>query len=114
MKHLRNLISWHTFRHTHATLLSDLGEPLKLAQAQLGHADLDTTLQIYTHLIPDSQRSAVGRLERVLFPNVPNFEKDNQPGPEEDVRIQQERWHAWRDSNTRPLVPEFRERRKKE
>ena len=23
-------------------------------------------------------------------------------------------WHAWRDSNTRPLVPEFWERPKKE
>lgn len=32
--------SWHEFRRTHATLLSDMGEPLKTAQAQLGHASL--------------------------------------------------------------------------
>jgi integrase len=32
------LVSWHSFRHTHATLLSDLGESLKTVQAQLGQA----------------------------------------------------------------------------
>jgi integrase len=52
-------ISWHSFRHTHATLLSDLGESLKTAQAQLGHARLSTTAEIYTHVVPASQRAAV-------------------------------------------------------
>jgi integrase len=66
-------VGWHAFRHTHATLLSDGGEPIKLAQAQLGHSDLGTTLQVYTHVVPESQRQAVAKLERTLFPNVPNF-----------------------------------------
>src|SRR5260370_21844409 len=35
-------ISWHSFRHTHATLLHDNGESLKTAQALLGHSDLET------------------------------------------------------------------------
>lgn len=67
-------VGWHVFRHTHATLLSDLGEPLRLAQAQLGHSDLGTTLQVYTHAVPESQRRAVDKLERVLFPNVPRLD----------------------------------------
>ncbi len=66
-------IGWHAFRHTHATLLSDGGEPLKLAQAQLGHSDLATTLQVYTHVVPESQRRAVAKLDRLLDPNGPNF-----------------------------------------
>ncbi len=66
-------IGWHAFRHTHATLLSDGGEPLKLAQAQLGHSDLATTLQVYTHVVPESQRRAVAKLDRILDPNGPNF-----------------------------------------
>jgi integrase len=61
------LISWHSFRHTHATLLSDLGESLKTAQAQLGHARLSTTAEIYTHAVPASQRAAVEKLERAIW-----------------------------------------------
>jgi len=70
------LISWHSFRHTHATLLSDLGESLKTAQAQLGHARLSTTAEIYTHVVPASQRAAVEKLERAIRPNLdPNGPK---------------------------------------
>jgi integrase len=57
--------SWHDFRRTHATLLSDMGEPLKTAQAQLGHASLSTTAEIYAQAVPASQRAAVERLERL-------------------------------------------------
>ncbi len=63
-------ISWHSFRHTHATLLSDLGESLKTAQAQLGHARLSTTAEIYTHVVPTSQRAAVEKLERAIWPQL--------------------------------------------
>lgn len=67
-------ISWHMFRHLHGTLLSQLGVPVAVAQAQLGHADPRITLQIYTHVFPDAQRDAVDRLERfLLFPNVPKL-----------------------------------------
>jgi len=69
-------ISWHSFRHTHATLLSDLGESLKTAQAQLGHARLSTTAEIYTHVVPASQRAAVEKLERAIWPQLdPNGPK---------------------------------------
>jgi len=57
------------FRHTHATLLGDLGESIKTTQALLGHRDLDTTLSVYTHAIPESQRKAVARLADVLDPS---------------------------------------------
>lgn len=66
-------VGWHVFRHTHATLLGDLGESIKTTQALLGHSDLGTTLSVYTHVVPESQRRAVAKLDRVLFPNVPNF-----------------------------------------
>ena len=67
-------IGWHAFRHTHATLLSMLGESLKTAQAQLGHSSLQTTLEVYTHPIPETQRAAVERLEHLLMdPNGPKF-----------------------------------------
>jgi len=59
-------VSWHSFRHTHATLLHESGESLKTAQALLGHSDLETTLGVYTHAIPDSQRKAVEQVAGVL------------------------------------------------
>jgi integrase len=65
-------VSWHSFRHTHATLLGDLGGSLKTAQALLGHSDMETTLNTYTHAVPDSQRTAVGRVAGVLFSDVLN------------------------------------------
>jgi integrase len=62
-------VSWHSFRHTHATLLGDVRGTLKTAQALLGHSDLESTLH-YTHAIPDSQRDAVERVSGILFSNV--------------------------------------------
>jgi len=59
-------VSWHSFRHTHATLLHESGESLKTAQTLLGHSDLETTLGVYTHAVPDSQRRAVERVAGVL------------------------------------------------
>lgn len=65
-------VSWHSFRHTHATLLAEVGGSLKTAQAILGHSDLETTLNTYMHAIPDSQRHAVERVAGVLFSDVLN------------------------------------------
>jgi integrase len=76
--------SWHDFRRTHATLLSDMGEPLKTAQAQLGHASLSTTAEIYAQAVPASQRAAIERLEKTLGllmdPSGPKIEGVIQPG----------------------------------
>jgi integrase len=62
-------VSWHALRHLHGSLLSQLGVPVAVAQAQLGHADPRITLSIYTHVIPGAQRQAVEQLEKHLFPN---------------------------------------------
>ena len=70
----------HSFRHTYATLLGEVGGSLKTAQALLGHSDLETTLKLYTHAIPDSQRSAVERVAGVLFSDVLNSAAGQIPG----------------------------------
>ena len=59
-------LSWHTFRRTHATLLSHVGASPKEAQAQLGHAHMSTTMDIYTQPIPSHQRAAVERLSQLV------------------------------------------------
>jgi len=74
------VVSWHGFRHTHATLLGEVGESLRTAQAILGHSDLKTTLNIYTHAIPESQKRAVAKVAGLVFPTVPEFSA----GPENE------------------------------
>jgi integrase len=68
-------LNWHTLRRTHATLFQMVGGSLKDAQAQLGHAKLSTTLEIYTLPIPSQQRSAVEKLCQVLLTNVDEKQK---------------------------------------
>jgi integrase len=60
-------VTWHQFRHIHSSLLNDLNVPSKIAQEQLGHASISTTLGIYTHAIPASHRDAVEAVEERLF-----------------------------------------------
>jgi integrase len=64
-------VTWHQFRHIHLSLLNDLRIPVKIAQEQLGHASISTTLNIYTHVVDGSHRRAIERLEARLFPTGP-------------------------------------------
>lgn len=73
-------VSWHSFRHTHATLLAEVGESMKTAQALLGHSDLETTLNIYAHALPASQRRAVNRVSEVMFSSVLELGENTQSG----------------------------------
>lgn len=43
-------ISTHGFRHTHASLLFEAGASIKDVQVRLGHSDIQTTMNIYTHV----------------------------------------------------------------
>src|SRR6476646_5614909 len=52
-------VTWHQFRHIHSSLLNDLRVPVKIAQEQLGHTSIATTLNIYTHLVDASHRAAI-------------------------------------------------------
>jgi integrase len=60
-------VTWHQFRHIHSSLLNDLRVPAKIAQEQLGHASISTTLNIYTHVVDASHRKAVEEVEERLF-----------------------------------------------
>jgi integrase len=72
-------VTWHQFRHIHSSLLNDLRVPVKIAQEQLGHASIQTTLNIYTHVVDASHRAAIESLEQRLFPTVFKSQKADTP-----------------------------------
>lgn len=57
-------------RHTHATLLLELGVHPKVVQERLGHSNISTTMNIYSHVTPTMQRDAVSRLAGLLGGNA--------------------------------------------
>ena len=49
---LKGEYRFHDIRHTHATELISKGFNIKSVAARLGHADVQTTLNIYAHALP--------------------------------------------------------------
>ena len=54
----------HDLRHSHASLLVEMGfSPLEIAN-RLGHEKIETTLNTYSHLYPDKQEQLADRLDK--------------------------------------------------
>lgn len=51
--------SFHSLRHTHASILLANGVHPKIVQERLGHSKISTTMDTYSHLIPGMQAVAV-------------------------------------------------------
>ena len=60
-------IGWHTLRHTYATVLEQMGARMKVAQEPLRHADIQTTMNIYTGAMEKDKREAANRVAEVLL-----------------------------------------------
>jgi integrase len=64
-------VGLHAFRHGLATELAQ-SEPITVLQTQIRHADVRTTLKVYAHVIPQSQRDSMERIaKRSIGTNVP-------------------------------------------
>ena len=60
-------IGWHTFRHTYSTLLHALGTLPAVQKELLRHADIQTTMNVYTQAIPAEKREAASKVASVLW-----------------------------------------------
>lgn len=54
---------FHDLRHTYATRLFELGENAKTVQKLLGHRNLNTTLNTYTHVLDAMKEQAVTKID---------------------------------------------------
>lgn len=59
-------IRFHDLRHGTATLLLALGIHPSIVQRILGHADVTTTLRVYSHVLPGLDADAMAQLEALL------------------------------------------------
>jgi integrase len=59
-------ITAHQLRHTYATFLYNSDIDAKQAQELLGHSDIKTTLEIYTHLQEKNKTDALNKLNKFL------------------------------------------------
>ncbi len=58
---------YHELRHGAASLMAAQGVPARVAMEVLGHAQISTTLNIYTHVAPELQRDAAERMAAALW-----------------------------------------------
>ncbi|MBF4501196.1 site-specific integrase [Savagea sp. SN6] len=59
-------ITTHGLRHTHCSLLFEAGASLKEVQDRLGHSDIQTTMNIYTHVTEKAQEEAINKFSNYL------------------------------------------------
>ncbi len=56
----------HDLRHFSATRLLNAGIPVRTVSGRLGHARAATTLNVYSHFVPSSDRAAADAMETIL------------------------------------------------
>ncbi|MDH6603725.1 integrase [Bacilli bacterium PM5-9] len=62
----------HDLRHSHASLLIELGENPLIIRDRLGHEEIETTLGTYGHLYPNTNYEVANKLNGILNINVEN------------------------------------------
>jgi integrase len=60
----------YAFRHMNATVMDEIGTPLKTRQHRLGHAQIETTMTHYTHRVDVDDRQAAEAIGAMLSPTV--------------------------------------------
>jgi len=67
-------IKQHQLRHTYMPMLYKSAVDIKTAQELLGHKDISTTLNIYTHLDKEYKRKNIGKLDNYIDENFSSNE----------------------------------------
>jgi integrase len=60
-------IGWHTFRHSYSSMLRQLGVDVKVQQELLRHADIRTTINVYTQAVSEQKRAAHSKVVQMVL-----------------------------------------------
>ena len=63
LKHIR----FHDLRHSHVTMLIDAKVPIKVISERVGHSNVNTTLNIYSHALKEMDQEASDKISNTLF-----------------------------------------------
>ena len=55
----------HDFRHSHASLLANMGINIQEVARRLGHSNVEMTWNTYSHLYPKEEEKAIAILNAV-------------------------------------------------
>jgi len=58
--------NFHALRHTFATRALEAGIPAKVVSEILGHASVSTTLDLYSHVLLDTKRDAINKINEFM------------------------------------------------
>ncbi|WP_411071186.1 tyrosine-type recombinase/integrase [Streptomyces sp. cmx-4-25] len=70
------LIRLHDARHGCATLLTAAGVAPRVVMEILGHSQISLTMDVYTHVVQDTQREAISHMDRLLKRRRPELRPD--------------------------------------
>ena len=59
-------LTFHAFRHTHASILLNAGLPYKEIHTRLGHSQISITMDTYSHLSKDNKKNATSFYEKAI------------------------------------------------
>jgi len=62
------IIGWHKFRHSDSTLLQASGAAPAAQKELLRHANIQTTMDVYTQAVTPAKREAASKVVDVLWP----------------------------------------------
>ncbi|MFC9613657.1 tyrosine-type recombinase/integrase, partial [Streptomyces sp. NPDC056938] len=60
------VVRLHDARHGTATLLTAAGVAPRVVMEILGHSQISITMDVYTHVVQDTQREAMSHMDRLL------------------------------------------------
>lgn len=64
--HLTKRLRIHDFRHTHASILLSNGMQVKAVSERLGHSNIQTTLDIYTHVMQKDKDKLIDDFAKII------------------------------------------------
>jgi integrase len=63
-------ITFHDLRHQSASIMLNDGTDIRIVSQRLGHSNVSTTLNVYSHLLPNAQEEAAQSLDNLIADDV--------------------------------------------
>lgn len=60
-------VTTHYLRHTHVSLLAELNVPIKAVMDRVGHKDVSTTMEIYSHVTEKMRTTVIDKLNKLEY-----------------------------------------------